>query len=540
MLQRLFFCLLFCAWAILVEGQYPDLSSYRVAKDGTTNFSCSRSGDAGGMSKTEVPPWIVGGGNDYKSYFLTDGQNSGVFSIRLDIVNNAAIDPAFGTGPFWTSFSEVKSDGGECPLSGSQPWRRDYYGIYSAQYIQPSPQGPVTLGFLHAENKDLCMDGYDCHGDFNEGRDTCFDGDLWPRYNAMVCASWVMNDRQTNWGQRYFANDMGPIAWPSTGYLQPNGIKASCGIGIPSSIVSNGYVYVFFIDHGPYGGLNPEMEEGRLSGIKVVRAPVDRALDPYAYTAYYLDTAGNDTWNPSLPAGFAKEAMLQFLRTKGPKTTDLMDEAPWDSEPLRFSVAMVRNTNYFIGVESYIDLHDGNRYKTALRCSSDLLHWTPRMLVISDAAGFDSSTMNYPIFLSKDGLSNTVIDADDFFVLGTRPGKAVNSIVYKLHIQSPVENNRNTGAIAADPTAFSTTVQQARCFPNPSRGICTLALDSVCGSVMIHIFDVAGKMVSRTEWLGLAQGPLSRSLDLSPLAAGIYVIKIYNGSTLSTLKVMKE
>lgn len=175
----------------------------------------------------------------------------------------------------------------------------------------------------------------------------------------MVCASWVPNNQQTHWGQRFFPNDMGPIAWPSTGYLQPNGVKASCGIGIPSSIVYNGYVYVFFLDHGPYAGLNPSFEEGRLGGIKVVRAPVNEALDPTAYTAYYRDSVGNDTWNPSLPVGFTKETMLDFLSTRGLKTTDLMGEELWVSAPLRFSVAAVKNTGYFIGVESYSDLMDG-------------------------------------------------------------------------------------------------------------------------------------------------------------------------------------
>jgi len=541
MSRRLFTCLLLSICVLFVKGQFPDLSNYQVVHDGATNFSCSRGGDAGEMSKTEVPPWIVGGGDNYKSYFLTDGRNSGVFSIQADMVSSTAINPASGIGPFWTSFSGIKSDGGGCPLAGSDPWRRDYYGIYSAQYIQPAATGPVTLGFLHAENKDLCMGGGDCHGDFNPGKDTCFDGDLWPRYNALVCGSWIANDVQTDWGQHYFANDMGPIAWPSTGYLQVNGIKASCGIGIPSSVVYNGYVYVFFMDHGPYSGLNPEMEEGRLGGIKVVRAPVDSALYPNAYTAYYRDSAGNDTWNPSLPAGFTKETMLHFVSIKGPKTTDLMDESPSVSAPLRFSVALVRNTNYFIGVESYSDLQDGGRYKTALRWSSDLVHWTPRMLVISDASGFDNSTMNYPVFLSKDGLSNTVIDADDFYVLGTQPGTSVNAIVYKLHLSAPSVIAGTMGAAVSSLGAqFASSSRAVVCYPNPSSGFCTLALAEATGNVSISILDIAGRMVSNIQWLGFASGPVSQRLDLSPLAAGVYVIRVSNGGILSTISLVKE
>lgn len=539
MFPRLFSWLLLSCCPVFAEAQFPDLSSYLVSQGGTTNFSCSRGGDAGEMSKTEVPPWIVGGGSDYRSYFLTDGSNSGVFSSRLDMVSQAAIDPAHGVGPFWTSFSDIKTTDGGCPLGAYTPWRRDYYGIYSAQYLSAAQGGPVTLGFLHAENKDVCIDRRDCHGDVNNGKDTCFNGDLWPRYNAMVCAGWVANDQQTNWGQHYFSNDMGPIAWPSTGYLQANGIKASCGIGIPSSIVYNGYVYVFFMDHGPYGGLNPDDEEGRRAGIKVVRAPVSDALNPNAYQAYYRDTAGNDTWNPSLPAGFTKESMLSFLRVKGPMTTDLMGEQPWTSAPLRFSVAAVRNANYFIGVESYIDLVDGGRYKTALRCSSDLLHWSPRMLVISNAADFTSSTMNYPIFLSSDGLSNTVIDADDFYVVGTSPGNRVNSTVYKLHITAPAANNFTMGLMTAVPNTYSPT-DYVRCYPNPCEGICTLSLGRASGDVTIGIFDMQGRHVAGIQWSGLLSGPISQSLDLSACAPGIYIIKIWNSGTVSTLKVVRD
>lgn len=74
-----------------VEAQFPDLTQYSVVFVGTTNFSCSRSGDAAGMSRTEVPPWIIGGGSGYRSYFLTDGENSGVFFTRLNLADNAAM-----------------------------------------------------------------------------------------------------------------------------------------------------------------------------------------------------------------------------------------------------------------------------------------------------------------------------------------------------------------------------------------------------------------------------------------------------------------
>ncbi|HWB92595.1 MAG TPA: T9SS type A sorting domain-containing protein, partial [Puia sp.] len=187
-----------------------------------------------------------------------------------------------------------------------------------------------------------------------------------------------------------------------------------------------------------------------------------------------------------------------------------------------------------------IDLLDGGRYKTALRCSKDLLHWSARMLVISDAADFSSSTMNYPVFLSRDGFSNTVIDADDFYVVGTCPGKRVNSTVYKLHLTAPAGAGPMMGAMTMVSSSLSGPDDYVRCYPNPCAGVCTLALGRASGDVTIGIFDMQGRRVAGTQWSGLLAGPISQNLDLSTCAPGIYVIKVWNSGTVSTVKVVRD
>lgn len=126
----------------------------------------------------------------------------------------------------------------------------------------------------------------------------CRPSDDWEHYNSFVCAAWIPNTPNTNWGQQRFPNDLGPIAWPSTGYLQTNGEKFTCGVNTPSSIKYNGYLYLFFHDDGQYGSAGsppfypPPEEENRHEGITVARAPVADALEPKAWQVFCRDPAG--------------------------------------------------------------------------------------------------------------------------------------------------------------------------------------------------------------------------------------------------------
>jgi hypothetical protein len=82
-------------------------------------------------------------------------------------------------------------------------------------------------------------------------------------------------------------------------------------------VVTNEYVYIFYTDSGPFGS-NIPLEEGRSEGIKVARAPLPFVLDPSSYKVYYRDALGNESWLPSLPVGFTKEHMLDFVAVKDP------------------------------------------------------------------------------------------------------------------------------------------------------------------------------------------------------------------------------
>jgi len=218
-----------------------------------------------GKAKTEVPPWIIPGG--WKSYCFVDGVGTNIWSSATSLtVTRTIYFKKEAVGPFNVSTSYINS-GQYNPAKAIKDWGRNYHAIYSAAHIQHPTMGSVSLGFLHGENKNLVQ------GDANKpgakrypntiqqnvpidpkDHDTYSGGspyqEGWKAYNGIVSAAWVPNNASTNWGQQFFSNEMGPIVWPSTGYVTKSGIKCTSGLRHPSSIVYNNYVYVFFCRWG--------------------------------------------------------------------------------------------------------------------------------------------------------------------------------------------------------------------------------------------------------------------------------------------------
>jgi hypothetical protein len=558
----------------------PDLSKFIVAAPASTTF----------LSKaSEVPPWIIGGSGDWRSYFFVDGINSFVGSAEGSMISNNLViiqtgpttttSPTGGCpNPVWEPLVNlnsptrgvvnvqqylIMSEGfvADAATTGEfygqtmighpngQDWRKNYYAIYSANYFVHPTQGPVSIGFIHAENKTNCNGGnVTCQNtiDIMNLLSTCPGGEDWERYNSFVCASWIPNTQATNSGQQYFSNDMGPIVWPSTGYLQPSGVKFTTGVNVPSSIQSGGYMYLFFHDSGPYGSPGtppfypPPGEEGRYEGVKVARAPLSDALNPRAWQVFYRDPNGVETWHPSLPQGFTREAMAYYWNLPGPKSTVILgNEATNHFGGGRFSVAQVRNTNYFIGVESYTDLSDpvpgtpgAYRQKTALRYSTDLVHWTDRQRIIETVDSWTQSNLNYPALLGSDGWSNNLVDANDFYVVGTN--SVIQSKINKVHIYLPAGVQR-----AAIPEATANanlfddlTGVLTGIYPNPGNGVYQLSYTLTKNArVQINVLDITGRRLLTGAVAPNQPGAYLKPVDITAYGKGVYLVELLvNGS----------
>ncbi len=206
----------------------------------------------------------------------------------------------------------------------------------------------------------------------------------WKAYNGIISAAWVHNTEETNWGQQFFSNDIGPFVWPATAFITKQGVKATCGLRHPSSIIHDNYVYIFYVESGAYEDNIPD-EEGCREGIKVARAPLSEALNLNSYQVFYRALNGTELWHRSLPAGFTKEKMLDFVTVKGGKATDIMEDNKNVSQEIRFSAAKVKNENYFIGVQEFIDHSDNKCGRSGIRFSTDLVHWTDCKYIVRTA-----------------------------------------------------------------------------------------------------------------------------------------------------------
>jgi hypothetical protein len=485
-------------YEIIYSQDYPDISTFIVdTLAGSTKFdySCNVVTSLFNNCKSrrkhvrlETPPWILGVRDKTRYYYTTDGSSSYVTAIDQDIIQYTTLDLSRGTGP--TKISEnagcleplavpanlflreplqsgfykatqsikladgIKPDTTRCKLAivngllAGQDWRRSYYNVYTAQNLTHPAEGALTIGFLDAENKATCTGkNIICPSTvtpikpyYPQPYGCPLKGDYWPTMAGFICASWVRNNSATNYGQHYFDHDMGPITWPGNGYVSRAGNRTGHGVGLPSSITYDGYVYVFYHDDGPMQLPNePPVppEEGRQEGIKVIRAPVSDCLDPHAWRAYYKDPNGTVHWSPSLPAGFDKNNMDVFWAEKGPLSTDVMNDMDNQYEQKRFSVARAVNssTPLFIGVEESVN-NKTDLWEISLRLSNDLLNWSSRKLVIYAGTWADIH-LNYPIFCDAEGWSNTAIDLNDFYVLGKGAEDQFTNSFNKYHIYNP-------------------------------------------------------------------------------------------------------
>jgi hypothetical protein len=72
-------------------------------------------------------------------------------------------------------------------------------------------------------------------------------------------------------------------------------------------------------------------------------------------------------------------------------------------------------------------------------------------------------------------------------------------------------------------------------FPNPVTSKVNIRIDNLQGMADIRVFDMYGKLVKQVR-----SATLNTEMDLSKLAAGIYLIRVKNGDKETMLKVVKD
>jgi len=396
----------------------------------------------------EIPPWVIKD-KQYHYFFTTNFTAcwSSTWSLGNPINEIKELGSKKDLGPKWILTAANWWQKFYPPAVLENPlypnnqqwqtdyWRRNYNGIFCAHIITLSnTRNKILFAVSHGENKNEKQDSYFYQNTvrpsftINPGDATTFSGmsngsykDCREAYFGFLNGSWVAYDTTGKWSNEYL-NDIGPIAWPSAGYVNTDNTQASTGLRHPSSIVNDNYIYIFVKD---------ESNDGT-GGIKLIRCLLDSILKPNCFETW----SAIQTWVPSLPKGFSKNLCGNFFSSRGPKNTPVF---PNDRNTIRFSVAKFKNTNQFIGVEQYNDEQDNNHSKLAFRFSQDLIHWSDRVNFFNNTEhNWDDMPLKYPIFLSADGTSNTEVDKDQFYVIGTSGNNSVSRLLFSSNIAHPV------------------------------------------------------------------------------------------------------
>jgi hypothetical protein len=420
--------------------------------------------DYKGIMNAEITPWALGskrtGGwytyliSTFDTFMCTTPSNIFTLKETEKIIDRKTCRLRLEPGINPDTLSTI----GSIPL-----WRRDYHGTFSAHLITVKNQGPMVYAVNHGEsyNNDSLAIRFPASSlppcvqvaDMGYGSLPCEPKYLWGSYNAWITLSsmpWTLKNLN---GSTKFS-DLGPITWPSNGYIESldNGkswVKATDGgVRHPSSIIKDNYLYVFYED------LSSGVESnGRGPGFKVVRAPITSdGIKPSDFRAYFQ---GNFS-EPTLPADFNLAKYYLKLAARGPKATNIFPNSLHAvtentlgarrtggrivSDVMNFSVAKVNGTPYYLGVGNDLSLG------TTLRLSTDLVNWSSPIVVPGTEANWwvgkidiQKTPLLYPRLMNADGDSNTDIDPQEFYITGTQTklhgpadAKVVNAIKLKL------------------------------------------------------------------------------------------------------------
>ena len=307
-----------------------------------------------------------------------------------------------------------------------------YDGIFSAHELTPHMLGQasgdsIIIAFDHVENKNMNFNNTIYQNSFEpwipaSGPGQCISGnnsagvydDCWTAYNGLVEMSWQASNAATGWGAGGNYNHMGPVVWPSAGYIQSSTTyakgEATGGVRHPHSLIFNNYVYLFYLDQSPGS-----------YGIKVARSAVTDKAMPGTFHSFTAK-AGFSQSADSLPAGFSLTKIGDFLAKPGPSSDPVLGIR----DSYSFSAAHVGSGNCFAGVEELLDTN--GLLTTMLWKSPNLINWT-QVSTLRTAPNWGKADMHYPIFLDSSGRSNTEISAPSFYIEGTDNGSGTVGLI---------------------------------------------------------------------------------------------------------------
>lgn len=323
-------------------------------------------------------------------------------------------------------------------------WKKTYCGTFNVDVMPAdASHGEWVFSINHNENKNerfrFPFGTFYVHNSINlndpAGPDTSSGStpgagyrDYQPGYFGFVSMSYAPLTAETRYGMILNKHDMGPVLWPWTGFLTPDGKAKNPRYQNPhphpSSLIAEDpkdgkkYIYVFQIE----SSTNPDAERM----IMAARAPVAARAMPGAFLNLYK----GEYTEPSLPANM-KEDIAVLLTRPGGRCDPIHPSLDGSQGRVnRFFAARLKRSGLFLSIESYSGGEGENRYmESALRLSEDLRTWTDRFVLPNSRVSYRQRRSDappfglyYPKFLSADGSSHYEIDeSQPFYIIATKP-----------------------------------------------------------------------------------------------------------------------
>lgn len=325
-------------------------------------------------------------------------------------------------------------------------WRKNYCGTFNVDVLPADETHPEwVFSINHCENKNErisrpygtfyfnnSINRYDPAGpDTSSGSTPHGYRDYQPGYFGLVSMSYAPVVAETHWGVELRKHDMGPILWPRTGFLTPDGKRKNPGYKNPhphpSSLIAEDprdgkkYLYVF--------SLVSALRRDAFNMVSAARSPIKSRAIHETFVNFYK----GEYTEPSLPANMSED--IAVLATRPGGKVDCIHPTA-QGRMNRFFVARLIRSGLFLAVESRFVRGGNSAYiETALRLSEDLRTWTDRFVIQNSRVNARRKRtllppfgMYYPKFLSGDGSSHYEIDeSEPFYIIATKP----HALVYR-------------------------------------------------------------------------------------------------------------
>jgi hypothetical protein len=379
------------------------------------------------------------------------------------VTKHELVSSVSNTGePTWIQDFSLKS-------FSRSPYKRAYDGIFGFKIIN-TKYGRRIIAIKHGENMNAKFG------------DIVFKSTVFPNVPESCWSGYVNNQYQHCWdsfasfGNLAWADyriintkddikdfiDEGPIIWPSRGYKDRNGNRTGASIYHSTMFVDRDFIYLFSVNTLPE-------RQGRQCLI-VSRSPVSEGGLPHTWKNYYNGAFDEN----ALPLSFRKENMSDFYSIGGGRADcifDLTDPTAKERNHIYFNVAKVRNTPYYLGVVEETKFGESNapgEWYLRFVISSNLIHWYPVQTCTISQGCYDHifhwrvtasfpgqdpwslGVLSYPTLYNTDGVANDVIDANEFYLVGTN--LADNYNLYKLKLRLNLPNNTLTPTRTPTPT----------------------------------------------------------------------------------------